>query len=60
MTIYPKEQACCKCHHNSTIDCPLSVTGHIAAGNDVDSLKEKDQSCEKKQNAEDLNWEFHI
>ena len=53
-TIRDEQQADAGDRDESAVDGPLGLTGHEAAGEDVDSLEKPDASDEKAQDAQDV------
>jgi len=55
----PKHQTESDHDHNSPVNDPLGIAGHVAAWQDVDSLQEKRSSSQDKQYSSDVQKYFH-
>ena len=46
--------------HNTPINCPLGIAGHVTTGQNANSLQEKRSSRQDEQYAEDVQKYFHL
>ena len=56
----PKHKSDPNDRHYSAIDCPLSIPGHIAAGQDANPLQKKDNPAQNEQGADNSQKCFHF
>jgi hypothetical protein len=52
------EQACSDNDHNAAINNPLGVTGHVTAGQYIDTLQEENNAGEDKQYTYDIQYDL--
>ena len=55
----PNHQTDSNDDHNTSVNCPLWIAGHITTWQDVDALQEKRASRQNEQNARDVQNYFH-
>lgn len=57
--VCPKYQNDSSHDENAAIDCPLRITSHETAGQNVNSLEEENTTCQDEHYTEDIERNFH-